>query len=514
MRDMKLRVLAAILFIGGLSLCLYKVSVFGLPVTPGQDEEVWTVQARIAFNGSGKPAKVQFSIPNATPGFVTLDEDFISGNYGLATETKRENRWANWAVRRAKGPQTLYYRLSVARDDNSNELRGPAPPFPQAPHYPEPYNTAIKAILDNVRSESADIATYTRELLIQLNADKPSENVELLRGRANNDEAWVYEISEVLKGSRIPNRIVYGLILNESANNAQLKPWLQVHNGRSWLSFDPLTGSQGLPDNFLAWRIGDGPLVWIDGAGAAEVTFSAARNYREIIDIARKRAERLDSHLIEASLFNLPLETQNVYRILMMVPLGALLVVILRNVVGIRTFGTFMPVLIALAFRETQLVMGIILFSLIVAVGLAIRFYLDRLMLLLVPRLASVLTIVVIMMIIISIVSNQFGASRTLSVALFPMVILAMTIERMSIVWEELGAGDALTEGAGSLFTAILGYLLMTNPTLNHLFFVFPELLFCLLAITLLFGRYTGYRLTELWRFRAALKFERPEQKP
>ncbi len=513
MRDMKLRVLAALLFIGGVGLCLYKVSVFGLPLSPGQDEEVWTVQARIAFKGAGKPAKVQFSIPNEMPGFVTLDEDFISGNYGLATEIKRENRWANWAVRRANGPQTLYYRISIARDDNSNELLGPPPPFPQAPVYPEPFNSAIKAILEDVRSESADIATYTRELLIQLNEDKPNENVELLRGRANNDEAWVYEIGEVLKGSRIPNRIVYGLELNQSVNNAQLKPWLQVHNGRSWLSFNPLTGEQGLPENFLVWRIGDGPLVWIDGAGAAEVTFSAAHNYREIIDIARKRAERLDSYLVEASLFNLPLETQNVYRILMMVPLGALLVVILRNVVGIRTFGTFMPVLIALAFRETQLLVGIMLFSLIVAIGLAIRFYLDRLMLLLVPRLASVLTIVVIMMIIISIVSNQFGANRTLSVALFPMVILAMTIERMSIVWEELGAGDALTEGAGSLFTAILGYLLMTNETLNHLFFVFPELLFSLLAITLLFGRYTGYRLTELWRFRAALKFDRPEQK-
>ena len=261
------------------------------------------------------------------------------------------------------------------------------------------------------------------------------------------------------------------------------------------------------------WRIGEGPLVWVDGSGAAEVVFSAARNYREIVDIARKRAERLGSSLVDASLFNLPLETQNVYRILLMVPLGALLVVILRNVVGIRTFGTFMPVLIAMAFRETQLVWGIILFSVMIAVGLSIRFYLDRLMLLLVPRLASVLIIVVIMMIMISILTHQFGGTRAMSVALFPMVIMAMTIERMSIVWEELGAGDALKEGAGSLFTAILGYLLMTNATLSHLFFVFPELLLCMLAITLLFGRYTGYRLTELWRFRAALKFEPPESK-
>jgi len=45
----------------------------------------------------------------------------------------------------------------------------------------------------------------------------------------------------------------------------------------------------------------------------------------------------------------------------------------------------------------------------------------------------------------------------------------------------------------------------MTNHLLEHLMFVFPELLFMLLAFTLLLGRYTGYRLTELWRFRSVI---------
>jgi hypothetical protein len=38
---------------------------------------------------------------------------------------------------------------------------------------------------------------------------------------------------------------------------------------------------------------------------------------------------------------------------------------------------------------------------------------------------------------------------------------------------------------------------------LKHLFFVFPELLLCVLAVMLLLGRYSGYRLLELVRFRA-----------
>ena len=37
---------------------------------------------------------------------------------------------------------------------------------------------------------------------------------------------------------------------------------------------------------------------------------------------------------------------------------------------------------------------------------------------------------------------------------------------------------------------------------MEHLLFVFPELLLAVLAVTLLLGRYSGYRLTELYRFR------------
>jgi len=57
---------------------------------------------------------------------------------------------------------------------------------------------------------------------------------------------------------------------------------------------------------------------------------------------------------------------------------------------------------------------------------------------------------------------------------------------------------------------ASLAYLVMTYPPLEHLVFVFPELLLVLLGITLILGRYSGYRLTELFRFRALAR-EREE---
>jgi hypothetical protein len=100
------------------------------------------------------------------------------------------------------------------------------------------------------------------------------------------------------------------------------------------------------------------------------------------------------------------------------------------------------------------------------------------------------------------VISYRLGFERGLSVGLFPIVILTMTIERMTIVWEERGALEALQQAAGSVVVGSLCHLAMSQRAVEHLFFVFPELLLLVLAATLLLGRYSGYRLVELYRFK------------
>ena len=495
---------AVALILIGLAITAYKAYELGLPLTPRQNADVWTVQAQVSFEGTGKPAKLSLFIPENTPGFMLLDEDFISSRYGLTIALTDENRRADWAIRRAKGMQTLYYRISVARSKLSIDW-DTKPGFPEPPEYPEPYASAIKAIIDDVREESADVESYTLELLKQLNSSAPNENVELIRDQASNSGQWAEEIINVLKGVRIPARTIWGIDISDAANNASLRPLLQVHNGDNWLTFDPDTGSEGIPTDFLVWKVGDRKISVLEGGNDLDIKFSLTRTYTELIDVARQGAAKRDSFFSEFSLLSLPVQNQNVYQLLLMLPLGALLVVFLRTLIGLKTFGTFMPILIAMAFRETQLFWGVIMFSLIVSIGLMIRFYLERLYLLLVPRLASVLVIVVILMLLISLITNQLGIERLLSISLFPMVILAMTIERMSTTWAPNRAREAMLQGIGSLFVACLGYVVMVNENLMYLIFVFPELLLVVLGLCLWMGSFTGYRLTELIRFKGML---------
>ena len=208
------------------------------------------------------------------------------------------------------------------------------------------------------------------------------------------------------------------------------------------------------------------------------------------------------------TLFELPVDIQQVYRVLLMVPIGALVLIILRQFIGLRTFGTFTPVLVALSFRETNLLGGIILFSIIVAVGLMFRSYFEKLKLLSVPRLSAVLLVVIILMVSSSVLLEMIQVGSGVRVALLPMVILAMVIERMSVVWQEYGAKESINRGLASLLAAVIAYLVMNISYIQFMVFAYPELLLIVLAITILMGRYTGYRLLELYRFRSLVEQE------
>ena len=496
--------LAAFFAIVGLSIFGYKWQVLGFPVSEDLQTPVWTIESSIGFDSGPGSIKVNLHIPTLTPGFRMLNENSVSRGYGFSLNYGSGGREAQWAIRRADGRQRIYYRTSVYEDSKSDQS-DTTPPFPPPPAINEPFRTAVEVIVADVKEQSADTASFTAELLRRMNDASPGPNVELLLSNANTRAELVESITTILASARIPARMIHGFELQGRLRSAAPITWLEVHDGDRWRYFDPLTGEENLPERFLIWWRGNEPLISVEGGSNVEVGFAVQENHLDAVAIAETQVAQQGATMIDFSLYSLPIQTQAVYSVLLMIPIGALVMVVLRNMVGIDAFGTFMPVLIALAFRETQLLWGVILFTLLVTLGLSIRFLLERLRLLLVPRLSAVLIIVVILMLMISLVSHRLGMETGLSVALFPMVIIAMTIERMSVVWEERGAADAMRAGFGSLIVAVAAYLFMGFSWLEHLLFTFPELLLVVLSLVVLAGRYTGYRLLELSRFKALM---------
>ncbi len=501
MQKIAVRFWSLVLILIGLAIFAHKVLQLDIPLSENQQAEIWTIQAKLSFYSNSRNVKAMLYIPNITPAYTKLDEHFISGNFGLNKKTQKDSKTANWAIRKAEGEHSLYYRTTVApTNSKSNWIN--IPTYPEAPTFPEPYSTAINKIIEDVRSQSADTATFTHELIHQLNSPDAGENISLVKTLESYEGGYAELMMKLLAVAHIPTRKLWAIGLSDAANNIKPLVLIQTFNGDKWLTFNPITGESGIPKNHVVWKVGQGPLYKIKNGQNAELTFSVTKSYMGLLEVAKNNAENNASIFSRFTLFSLPVQSQNIYSLLLMVPLGALIVVFMRTFVGIQTFGTFMPILIAIAFRETQLFWGVILFSVIVSIGLLIRFYLEHLRLLLVPRLAAILVIVVILMLLISFVTSRLGLDRLLSISLFPMVILAMTIERMSITWEETGINAALLQGLGSLVVACVGYLVMTNEQLTYLMFVFPELLIVILGLCLWMGRYTGYRLSELIRFR------------
>ncbi len=379
------------------------------------------------------------------------------------------------------------------------------PPAPRLPIVLEgPEQVAADALVNPIRQHSADIETFITEAIRRVN-DITDDNVRLLLGGQTSpiDKARVIDV--LLSQARIPLEMVHTIRLEPVANQ-EPELWLRSHNGERWLYFHPETGQQGIPDNRMVWWTGNQPLFNLEGGRQGRVSITINNSEMNALRLAQMTTDTGGSPLLEYSLYGLPLHAQQVYQVMIMIPIGVLVILVLRNLIGIQTLGTFTPVLISLAFRETQVGWGIVLFTLITALGLSLRSYLEHLKLQMLPRLSIVLTFVVIIIAIISLFSHKLGIERALSVSLFPMVILTMTIERLSINWEERGGAASFKVALGTLIAATLAHLLMTIPELAYFVFTFPAILLVLVGFMLAMGRYRGYRLTELMRFKALTK--------
>ncbi len=288
--------------------------------------------------------------------------------------------------------------------------------------------------------------------------------------------------------------------LEDGRRRQSIQHMNEVWNGSAWILFNPETGTQPTHPNLLVWDESNGSLLDVVGGQNSQVMFSMISQKVSPQQATDSKVEA--DGLLNLSIHSLPLEEQAMFKTIMLIPIGALIVVFLRVIVGLKTSGTFMPVLIAVAFVQTQLTTGIVGFLLIVGTGLIIRSYLSKLNLLLVARISAVIITVILIISVFTVVAFKVGLTEGLTITFFPMIILSWTIERMSILWEEEGAKEVLLQGGGSLFTAILIYLAMTNTYVQHLTFNFIGLQLVVLAAILLLGTYTGYRISELRRFK------------
>ena len=448
------------------------------------------VEARIEYSAVDPVTQARLTLPPAQDGFRLLRESTASSGFGFFVDEAMQRR-ATWSKRNALGDQLLFYRLDLV-EDRATRFDAVAPAPAANPGWVEPFATAADDVLAVVLPQSADARSLAEQLTQALARAPQDQNLALLLDRFDLSTL----LTRLLNTAGVPARTVDVLALEDGIRRQSLMRYVQAWDGDGWLLLDPTAGVVEQPENHLLWRTDAPAVLEVTGGQGSTVTFAVIRQVRSALDVSLEGATGL-----QFSLYSLPVAEQGMFKLIMLLPIGALVVVFLRLVVGIRTSGTFMPILLALAFLQTELIPGVISLLLVVMLGLLLRTYLSALNLLLVARIATLVILVIGIISVVSILSYEMGLISGLKISFFPMIILAWTIERMAILWEEEGPKEVLVQGSGSLLVASLAYGLMDTPIVSHLAFNFPELHLCVLASVLLLGRYTGYRLSELFRF-------------
>jgi len=471
----------------------------GIPFIPGQEKSIWLVEARVDFVAKGGAVDASLSLPDKQlPGFELYEEQSASPGYGFSIVTENGDRRAEWTKREARGEQSLYYSAQFVASDTVD----PATADPVREDHPiywdDAQELAAGQVLNRAQETSSSPQSLTRELIKLLNSPSSDQNTALLR---SDEPSQAQLLMRLLDRAGIATRSVMGLYLEDARRRQVLTPMVEIHTGERWLLFNPETGETGVPENLLLWHRGGVSVLDVTGGRRSRVSFSMIRQTISSRQLAL--ATSSESVLSRLGVYRLPIEEQSMFKLLLLLPLGAAVVVFMRVIIGLQTAGTFMPILISLAFLQTSLLPGLISFISMIGIGLVLRSYLSRLNLLLVARIATLIVLVIFIIAALSIIGYQMGYSTGMTITFFPIIIIAWTIERMSILWEEEGPHEVLIQGGGSLVVAVVAYLLMQSPLLKHLSFNFPELNLVLLALILAMGQYTGYKLSELRRFRA-----------
>ena len=195
----------------------------------------------------------------------------------------------------------------------------------------------------------------------------------------------------------------------------------------------------------------------------------------------------------------------NIIMLILMLPIAATVVVFFRQIIGLSSFGIFTPALLAVTFLATGLSYGLLMFFVILIAGWALRWAIQNVKLLSVPRISIVMIFVSFVMLLLLGAGAYFDKAFVYSIWAFPMLILAFVIEKYVTSHVEKWMKEAIILLLSTLLIAVVSYFVMNWLWLQTLLMAYPEIIFALVLINILLGKWTWMRLIEYMRFKVLI---------
>ncbi len=484
----------------------YKVKYWGFSLTPKNVTDVWRIDAKISFVPVDKNVHVEFATPGENENFNILSEDYLPKEEKYKPFRDEKNNKVVWDIRNETSKQTLHYLIDIYDDVKNNQMNKQVPAKMERPVLSDEEKMQMKQIWD-LASEIEGDKDKVQKIIAVVNQEMANPSMSLILPIKHTDKEFAEKVIQILAYKRIPARIVRAIKLVEGKKTEKPDVKLEAYIDNAWNLYNLDNGKIGLPKKWIVFQRGGVSLLDVRGGENSKVMFSVMKSVATPLKMAEHRAKlNNQGDKYKYSIYTLPLLEQNTLKWLMIFPLAILVVVLLRNVIGVSTMGTFTPMLLSMSLVKTGFLPGLVCFSIMIIMGLLMRALVAKLNLLLVPRISFVVIFVILMIQFLTIVGYRIDSGLVSSAIFFPIIITAWIIERASITWEEEGARNTVQEILNTLLTAVVTYFVISNETVRHIMFAFNELNIVILFIVMLLGTYTGYRLTEITRFASLAK--------
>lgn len=509
---------AAALVLAAVGLVLYKVTFAGYDLETIVPVAAYEVRTLIRLEGHDDAVRVRTFLPRSDDRQTVGQENTMSADLPGTEEGDGINRWVTWRAPAVFGPRSITVAYRVA-------CRAVRYRLPANVALPLPVPRGLEDDLrptDTIQADAQEIGALldrlappprTLEGTLRAIFDYTHDRIEVAPFKGTTDALTTLRLGQgscngksrlfaaLARRAGLPARLVGGLILGAGTKRTSHQ-WLEVWANGVWVPFDPLNGHFAeIPARHLRLYTGDEALFTHSRNINFDYRFSIRRRIvaRDSLDDGAGAPPWASARLWALlGRIGIPLD---LLRILVMLPLGATVTVIFRNVVGLRVFGTFLPALIAVASRGTGLAWGLAGFAALLALVGAVRLGLDRMNLLHTPKLAVMLTIVILGMISLAALSVACGLGDLAYISLFPIAVTTLTTERFALTVQEEGWRTALGTAGQTAIVVAACYIVMESAALQAVFLAFPELLLAVLAVDLWLGRWMGLRLTEYARF-------------
>lgn len=513
-------VVAAAISCVAIGLVLYKVYVLGYRVVEIEAEPGYSVSLAIDVEAAGRDVRISTFLPLQTERQLIRQEQESSPDFEYSVTPEREAVWSTENLTGASEIRYAFFAQTEAR-------KYPIPEGILSPPLPRPDLVEYIEATENIQCEEDDLVARAWQLMpagvtveegIRAVYDYVYREIDYRAVRGSTDALTAYRLEQascngknrlliaLCRARGVPARFAKGLIL-ENINKRTTHAWTEIYLDGQWVPFCPTNGYFAeIPVHYLELAKNDRALFLRSSSIGFDWEFVVTPQVQGLEEAVQANANNPLNFLnYWVSLDNSDVSIRLIM-VILLIPIAASVVSFSRSVIGLHTFGTFMPSLIAVSFLQTGYITGSLFFMSIMVTTGVLNLFLFKLRILHLPRLVIILTFVVMAVMAVSVVATRIGLPGAAGISLFPIAILSLTSERFSQTIEESGWREAINRTIVTYIVSAACYLVIAQNDLQMLVAAFPELLLLNIALNMALGSWHGLRLAEYLRFSHLLR--------